>query len=72
MMNIYEEVRVILLRKGLSMRKLAAHMIEAGFKIPAKSGLSNKFNQETVRFREVQEILDYLGYEIVIREKVKK
>ncbi len=73
MLNIYEEVRILLLRKGLSMRKLAKKLRDAGYaNIPVAGGLSNKFNKETVRFSEVQTILDYLGYEIVIREKNDK
>jgi hypothetical protein len=69
MLNIYEEVRIILLKKGLSMRKLAEKLITSGYKVPKGGGLSNKFNQGTIRFEEVQQIIDYLGYEFVIREK---
>ncbi len=69
MLNIYEEVKVLLIRKGLSMRKAAERLRNLGLKIPAKGGLSNKFNRKTVRFDEVQLLLDYLGYEFVIREK---
>lgn len=71
MLNIYEEVRILLWRHNLSMRKIATKLIELGIKVPAKSGLSNKFNNKTIRFDEVQHILDYLGYEIVIKEKQK-
>ncbi len=69
MLDIYEEIRIILLRKGLSMRKLAIKLREAGFDVPVEGGLSTKFKNETVRFNTVQEVLDYLGYEIVIKEK---
>ncbi len=70
MIDIYEEVRILLLRKGLSMRKVAKILREKGFnKIPKDGGLSNKFNKKTVRFNEVQLILDFLGYELVIKEK---
>ncbi len=69
MLNIYEEIRILLLRKGLSMRKLAKALNDNGYKVPKAGGLSNKFNQGSIRFEEVQHILDYLGYEIVIREK---
>ena len=48
MLNIYEEIKIILLRKGLA-----------------------PFRRKRVRFEMVQEILDFLGYEIVIREKQK-
>lgn len=70
MINIYEEVKVLMLRKGLSMRKIAKILRENGYKkIPKEGGLSNKFNKKTVRFDEVQTVLDYLGYELVIKEK---
>ena len=69
MLDIYEEIRIILLRKGLSMRKLAIKLREAGFDVPVEGGLSTKFKNETVRFNTVQEVLDYLGYEIIIKEK---
>ncbi len=69
MLNIYEEVKIILLRKGLSMRKVSAKLAELGYKIPKGTGLSNKFNKRTVRFEEVQTLLEYLGYEVVIRKK---
>lgn len=69
MINIYEEVRILLLRKGLSMRKLAAYLRENGYEIPVEGGLSTQFNKKRVKFHTVQLILDYLGYELVIREK---
>ena len=70
-MNIYEEIQILLLRKRLSMRQLAIKMNDAGFKMPKQSGLSNKFNKNTIRFSEVHDILDFLGYELVIQEKRK-
>ena len=70
MINIYEEIKILLLRKGLSMRKLTIKLRENGHKkIPKYGGLSNKFNSKTIRFEEVQLILDYLGYELTIKEK---
>lgn len=71
MLDIYEEIRIILLRKGLSMRKLAVKLLDFGYKVPVKGGLSEQFKHERVRFKTVQQILDFLGYEIVIREKQK-
>ena len=69
MINIYEEVRILLLRKGLSMRKAVRNLIELGYKLPIEGGLSSKFNKKTIKFEEVQLLLDYLGYELVICEK---
>lgn len=69
MIDIYEEIRIILLRKGLSMRKLALKLLEKGCDIPVEGGLSTQFKKKRVRFETVQEVLDYLGYEIVIKKK---
>lgn len=69
MLDIYEEIRILLLRKGLSMRKLALKMLSLGYKVPVAGGLSDSFKNKRVRFQTVQEILDYLGYELIIREK---
>lgn len=71
MLDIYEEIRIILLRKGLSMRKLAVKLLEMGYKVPVKGGLSEQFKHERVRFKTVQQVLDFLGYEIIIQEKQK-
>lgn len=69
MIDIYEEIRILLLRKGLSMRKLALRLHDLGYNIPVAGGLSDSFKKKRIRFQTVQEILDYLGYELVIREK---
>ncbi len=72
MLDIYEEVRILLLRSRLSMRKLASNLKAEGYEnIPVAGGLSNKFNKKTIRFEEVQQILDYLGYELIIKKKDK-
>lgn len=71
MINIYEEIKIILLRKGLSLRKLASKMQEQGYDVPVPDAISAPFRRKRVRFEMVQEILDFLGYEIVIREKQK-
>ncbi len=69
MLDIKEEIQIILLRKGLSMRKLARKMREEGIDVPAESGLSYAFNQKRIRFQTVQEILDYLGFKLEIKRK---
>lgn len=71
MINIYEEIKIILLRKGLSLRKLASKMQEQGYDVPVPDAISAPFRRKRVRFEMVQEILDFLGYEIIIHEKQK-
>lgn len=69
MINLREELTICLMRKGLSMRKVAKILREKGYDIPKSSGLSTQIRNKRVRFETVQEVLDYLGYEICIREK---
>jgi len=69
MINIKEEIQILLLKNGLSMRKISQILREKGIDIPKASGLSYRFNQKRVRFDTVAEILDYLGYEIKIVKK---
>ena len=71
MLNIKEEVQICLLKRGLSMRKIARLLREKGLNFPKESGLSVMFNKKRIKFDTVQEILDYLGYELVIKEKNK-
>lgn len=69
MINIKQEIQILLLKNGLSMRKMAEILREKGLNVPKASGLSYRFNQKRVLFETVQEILDYLGYEISIVKK---
>lgn len=69
MLNIKEELEICLLRKGLSMRKVIDILKNKGIDIPCSSGLSVQLKNKRVRFETVQQILDYLGYKLVIEEK---
>ncbi len=53
------------------MRKLITRMSDLGYDIPKSSTMSVQLRKKRVRFETVQEILDFLGYELVIREKKK-
>lgn len=72
MINLKEELVICLLRRGLSMRKVAKILRDKGLDIPKASGLSDSINKKRIRFETVQEILDYLGFELVIQEKKEK
>lgn len=72
MLNIKQEIQILLLRRGLSMRKLLVKMKEAGFDMPASSNFSVMLSKKRIRFETVQEVLDFLGYEFKIVEKVSE
>ncbi len=71
MIDIKQEIQILLLKNCLSMRKMAEILRQKGINVPKASGLSYRFNQKRVLFETVQEILDYLGYEIKIVKKDK-
>ncbi len=72
MIDIKQEIQILLLKNCLSMRKIAQILREKGHDIPKASGLSYRFSQKRVLFETVQEILDYLGYELKIVKKEEK
>lgn len=71
MLNIREEIKIRLMRHGVSMNKLISKLLEKGYDIKTPSTISEQFINKRIRFETVQEMLDYLGYELVIREKQK-
>lgn len=72
MLDIKQEIEILLLKNNrLSMRKLIENMQKINRDIPKQSTISVQLNKKRIRFETVQEILDYLGYELVIKEKQK-
>jgi len=71
MLDIKQEIQVLLLRKGLSMRKMIKKMNDAGLMKIQTSSLSRMMIDKTIKFELVQEILDYLDCELVIKPKQK-
>lgn len=69
MLNIKEEIQILLLKNGLSMRKLIHKMKEAGYDTSSVGGFSKMLKTKSIKFEKVQEILDFLGYRISITKK---
>lgn len=69
MLNIKEEIQILLLKNGLSMRKLINKMKDSGYKTSSVGGFSKMLNTKSIKFEKVQEILDFLGYKIKIEKK---
>lgn len=69
MLNIKQEIQILLLKRGLSMRKLLLKMRNEGFDMPASSNFSVMLSRKRIRFETVQQVLDFLGYELLIAEK---
>ena len=69
MLNIKEEIQILLLKNGLSMRKLIQKMSEKGYSACSIGGFSKMLKTKSIKFEKVQEILDFLGYKITITKK---
>ena len=70
MLDIKQEIQVLLLRQGLSMSKMTRNMKQKGLAKTNVASLSRMLSSKTIKFEAVQQILDYLGYELEI--KIKK
>ncbi len=51
------------------MRRLIGHMENEGYEMPSIGNLSRMLSRKTIRFEKVQEVLDFLGYELEIKPK---
>jgi diaminopimelate decarboxylase len=67
-MSIREDIKMLLAQKAMTMTKLAELLTEKGKKTSVKS-LSNKLAKKTIKFEEVREILDIMGFKIEYKEK---
>lgn len=69
MLDIRIELKALIGRKYTSMNKVVRALRDAGIFTTGPSNISAKIKNKTIKFEEVQQILDYLGYELVIKEK---
>lgn len=69
MLAIKEELQNLLVENKLSMRKLVCEMRKSGYGAITIGGLSKMLKSKSIKFEKVQEIIDFLGYEIKIVKK---
>lgn len=67
--DISEEIKVLAIRNGLTISKLVSHLAEAGYNVGSRQNLYKKFARQSLKFNEIQDILDFLGYKIEIKRK---
>ncbi len=70
-MDIHQELKILVIKEGTSMRKIVRQNRSKGLDIPNESTLSAELIRKRVRFSTIQDILSVLGYELVIRKKDK-
>ena len=68
-MTIKDEIKSLLAREAMTMTEVASKIYNTENKRVAMSSLSQKLKNETIRFREVREIADILGYDIKFEKR---
>lgn len=71
MYNPSELIKILILKNGLSMRKLVTKMNNAGYEKMTIGGFSKMLKTNSIKFAKVQDILDFLGYEFKVVKKVQ-
>ncbi len=67
-MGIREDIKMLLAKHALTMTELTGRLGQRGVHTSV-GNLSNKLKRGTIKFREVVEILDILGYDISYTER---
>ena len=68
-MNVRNEVKSYLMREGVTMHEVLVKLSAKYGWSSSISNLSCKLRKETLRYKEVVELADVLGYEIVWRKR---
>ena len=68
-MNIRNEIQAQIVRSGFTMRKLVDSLAEKYGWSRSVSNLSGKLTRETIQYREVVEIADILGCDLVWQKR---
>ncbi|MBP3925467.1 LLM class flavin-dependent oxidoreductase [bacterium] len=67
-MNIREEIKVIIARRGTTLKRVCELLSEKTGKFYSYNNISNKMHRGTVKFSEVQQIFEILDYELCYKD----
>ena len=67
--NLKEQIKYLSALQGITMSKLKDKVNSKFYKTDSVRNLGNKLRNKTFRFSELAEILNILGYEIILRKK---
>lgn len=68
-MGIYEEIKYLLAKENTTLTSVSKTLKQNGYEKLALSNLSRKIKKQTIKFEEVREIADILGYNIKFEKK---
>lgn len=63
-MNVKEEIKVIIARRGTTLKKVCEVLSERTGKYYSYNNISNKLHRGTIKFNEVQQIFEILNYKL--------
>lgn len=64
-----EQVKILLVKENMSLKKLAEKLTEFTGKKYTQQNLSNKLSRDTLKYSEIYNIAQILGYEIKFDKK---
>ena len=68
-MNIRNEIKAQIVRSGFTMQELVDRLADEYGWSDSVSNLSAKLQRESIRYREVVELADVLGYDLVWQKR---
>ena len=68
-MNIRNEIKAQIVRAGFTMQELVDRLADEYDWSDSVSNLSAKLQRESIRYKEVIELVDVLGYDIVWQKR---
>ena len=68
-MNIRNEIKAQIVRAGFTMQELVDRLSDEYDWSDSVSNLSAKLQRESIRYKEVVELADVLGYDIVCQKR---
>ncbi len=71
-MNVKEEIKVMIARRGTTLKKVCEQLSEITGKYYSYNNVSNKLHRGTIKFCEVEQIFKILNYEICYKDLTKE
>lgn len=68
-MNVRNEIKAMIVRNGYTMEQAVNLLVDRHGWSASASNLSNKLKRETIRYTEVLELADALGYDIIWQKR---
>ena len=68
-MNIRNEIKAQIVRAGFTMQELVDRLADEYYWSDSVSNLSAKLQRESIRYKEVVELANVLGYDIVWQKR---